>query len=317
MLKKRYLCLLMLILSVASLFIGVADLSPTALAALQPEQMELLLVSRLPRLISIVITGMSMAIAGLIMQQLSQNRFASPATAGTIEAASLGILMALIFFGSATVLQKMLLAFAFALAGTWVFIWILDNLVYKDALFVPLIGLMLGRVIAAVTTFFAYQYDLLQSLNAWLHGDFSAILRGRYELLYLGVPATVLAYLYANRFTIAGFGGDFSANLGLNYNRVRHIGLGIVALVTAIVVLTVGEIPFIGLVVPNLITLLRGDNVKANIPYTALAGAIFTLVCDIIGRLLLYPYEISVSLIIGGLGSATFLFFIMRRENYV
>lgn len=317
MLKKRYLCLLMLLLSVASLFIGVADLSPTALVALQPEQMELLLVSRLPRLISIVITGMSMAIAGLIMQQLSQNRFASPSTVGTIEAASLGILMALIFFGSATVLQKMLLAFAFALAGTWVFIWILDNLVYKDALFVPLIGLMLGRVIAAVTTFFAYQYDLLQSLNAWLHGDFSAILRGRYELLYLGVPATVLAYLYANRFTIAGFGGDFSANLGLNYNRVRHIGLGIVALVTAIVVLTVGEIPFIGLVVPNLITLLRGDNVKANIPYTALAGAIFTLVCDIIGRLMLYPYEISVSLIIGGVGSATFLFFIMRRENYV
>lgn len=317
MLKKRYLCLLLVILSVVSLFIGVADLSPAALASLQPEQIELLLVSRLPRLISIVITGMSMAIAGLIMQQLSQNRFASPSTTGTIEAASLGILTALIFFGSATVLQKMLLAFAFALAGTWVFIWVLDNLVYKDALFVPLIGLMLGRVIAAVTTFFAYQYDLLQSLNAWLHGDFSAILRGRYELLYLGVPATVLAYLYANRFTIAGFGEDFSANLGLSYNKIRHIGLGIVALVTAIVVLTVGEIPFIGLVVPNLITLLRGDNVKANIPYTALAGAIFTLVCDMIGRLLLYPYEISVSLIIGGLGSAIFLFFIMRRENYV
>ncbi|MGL5513019.1 MAG: iron chelate uptake ABC transporter family permease subunit, partial [Sporomusa sp.] len=151
---------------------------------------------------------------------------------------------------------------------------------------------------------------------AWLYGDFSAVLRGRYELLYLGIPAVILAYIYANRFTIAGFGEDFSANLGLNYYKIRYIGLGIVALVTSVVVLTVGEIPYIGLVVPNLITLMRGDNVKANIPYTALAGAILTLVCDMIGRLLLYPYEISVGWIIGGVGSAVFLFFIVRRKIY-
>jgi len=316
MLKKRYFFLVLLVLSCCSLFVGVADFSPAALMSLEQNELELLLISRLPRLISILITGMGMAIAGLIMQQLSQNRFASPSTAGTMEAASLGVLTALIFFGSASMLQKMLLAFFFALVGTWIFIWILDNLVYKDALFVPLIGLMIGRVIAAVTTFFAYQYDLLQSLNAWLYGDFSAVLRGRYELLYLGIPAVILAYIYANRFTIAGFGEDFSANLGLNYYKIRYIGLGIVALVTSVVVLTVGEIPYIGLVVPNLITLMRGDNVKANIPYTALAGAILTLVCDMIGRLLLYPYEISVGLIIGGVGSAVFLFFIVRRKIY-
>lgn len=316
MLKKRYFFMVLLVLSCCSLFVGVADFSPAALMSLEQNELELLLISRLPRLISILITGMGMAIAGLIMQQLSQNRFASPSTAGTMEAASLGILTALIFFGSASMLQKMLLAFFFALAGTWIFIWILDNLVYKDALFVPLIGLMIGRVIAAVSTFFAYQYDLLQSLNAWLYGDFSAVLRGRYELLYLGIPAVILAYIYANRFTIAGFGEDFSANLGLNYYKIRYIGLGIVALVTSVVVLTVGEIPYIGLVVPNLITLMRGDNVKANIPYTALAGAILTLACDMIGRLLLYPYEISVGLIIGGVGSAVFLFFIVRRKIY-
>ncbi|MGL5512711.1 MAG: iron chelate uptake ABC transporter family permease subunit, partial [Sporomusa sp.] len=211
MLKKRYFFLVLLVLSCCSLFVGVADFSPAALMSLEQNELELLLISRLPRLISILITGMGMAIAGLIMQQLSQNRFASPSTAGTMEAASLGVLTALIFFGSASMLQKMLLAFFFALVGTWIFIWILDNLVYKDALFVPLIGLMIGRVIAAVSTFFAYQYDLLQSLNAWLYGDFSAVLRGRYELLYLGIPAVILAYIYANRFTIAGFGEDFSA----------------------------------------------------------------------------------------------------------
>jgi iron complex transport system permease protein len=314
--KKSYLLVILVVLSIFSLFIGVTDISPLALAALQQPETEMLLISRLPRLISILITGMSMAIAGLIMQQLSQNKFASPSTAGTLEAASLGILVSLILFSSASVLQKMSIAFGFALAGTYLFIRILDRVVYKDALFVPLIGLMLGRVIASLTNFLAYKYDLLQSLNAWLYGDFSAVLKGRYELLYLGIPVTVIAYLFANQFTIAGFGEDFSANLGLSYARIRNIGLAIVALATSVVVLTVGEIPFIGLIVPNLVTLFNGDHVKTNIPYTALAGAIFTLVCDIIGRLIHYPYEISVSLIIGVVGSAVFLLLIMRRKDY-
>lgn len=315
--RKRYLLLILLILSVASLFIGVKDISVFYFFDWQRDTLEVMLISRLPRLISILITGMSMSIAGLIMQQLSRNKFASPSTTGTMESASFGILVSLILFSSASLLQKMTISFGCALVGTYIFVKILDTVQYKDTMFVPLIGLMLGRVIAAVTTFLAYKYDLLQSLNAWLYGDFSAVLRGRYELLYLGVPVAVVAYFFANQFTIAGMGEDFSANLGLNYLQIRNMGLCIIALTTSVVVLTVGEIPFIGLVVPNIVTLLNGDNVKANIPFTALGGAIFVLLCDIVGRLILYPYEISISLIIGIIGSAVFLFLIMRRRAYV
>ena len=315
--RKRYLLLILLILSVVSLFIGVKDISVFYFFDWQQDTLEVMLISRLPRLISILITGMSMSIAGLIMQQLSRNKFASPSTTGTMESASFGILVSLILFSSASLLQKMTISFGCALVGTYIFVKILDTVQYKDTLFVPLIGLMLGRVIAAVTTFLAYKYDLLQSLNAWLYGDFSAVLRGRYELLYLGVPVAVVAYFFANQFTIAGMGEDFSANLGLNYLQIRNMGLCIIALTTSVVVLTVGEIPFIGLVVPNIVTLLNGDNVKANIPFTALGGAIFVLLCDIVGRLILYPYEISISLIIGIIGSAVFLFLIMRRRAYV
>lgn len=315
--RKRYLLLILLILSVVSLFIGVKDISVFYFFDWQQDTLEVMLISRLPRLISILITGMSMSIAGLIMQQLSRNKFASPSTTGTMESASFGILVSLILFSSASLLQKMTISFGCALVGTYIFVKILDTVQYKDTMFVPLIGLMLGRVIAAVTTFLAYKYDLLQSLNAWLYGDFSAVLRGRYELLYLGVPVAVVAYFFANQFTIAGMGEDFSANLGLNYLQIRNMGLCIIALTTSVVVLTVGEIPFIGLVVPNIVTLLNGDNVKANIPFTALGGAIFVLLCDIVGRLILYPYEISISLIIGIIGSAVFLFLIMRRRAYV
>lgn len=306
MAKKCIFAALIIALAIASAFVGAAE-APLS----SPEGMAIFFISRLPRLISILITGMSMAIAGLIMQQLSQNKFASPSTAGTIESASLGIMVALIFFGEAGSVVRIAISFGFALFGSWIFLRMLDRVVFKDAMFIPLLGIMLGKVISAITTFLAYKYDLLQSLGGWLYGDFSGILAGRYELLYFGVPAAICAYIYAHQFTIAGFSEDFSGSLGLDYDFIRRLGLALVALLTAIVVLTVGEIPFVGLIIPNLVTLARGDNVRENLPYVALFGAVFVL-----GRLILYPYEISVSVIIGVLGGATFLYFLTRRKFY-
>ncbi len=75
-------------------------------------------------------------------------------------------------------------------------------------------------------------------------------------------------------FTIAGLGEDFSTNLGLNHKRVVNIGLIIVALVSSVVLLTVGMIPFLGLIIPNIVSLYRGDNLKNSLTHTALLGAV-------------------------------------------
>jgi iron complex transport system permease protein len=307
---------LLLIVSVASLFVGVRDITPWGLLTAEGDQAQIFFVSRVPRLIAVLVSGMSMSVVGLIMQQLARNKFVSPSTAGTMESASLGILVATLLFASASLLQKMTLAFGFALAGTVIFMFMLERMKYKDVIFVPLVGIMFGGVVGSITTFFAYRYDLLQSLNAWMSGDFSGILRGRYELLYIAVPVTILAYLYADRFTLAGLGEDFATNLGLNYQRVVTLGLGIIALATSVVVLTVGAIPFLGLIVPNVVSIVMGDHIKKTLPYTALWGAIFLLLCDIAGRTVRYPYEIPVSLIVGVLGSAMFLYLILRRGAY-
>lgn len=161
-------------------------------------------------------------------------------------------------FSSASPLIQTLIAFLFALAGTMLFMKILDGIKLKDAILIPLVGIMLGNVIGSITTFFAYQYDLIQSIGSWLQGDFSMILKGDYELLYLSIPLVILAYLFAHRFTIAGMGEDFSKNLGMNHKQVVYIGLFIVALMTSVVVLTVGSIPFLGLIVPNIVSIYRG-----------------------------------------------------------
>ncbi|MFD1179480.1 ABC transporter permease [Paenibacillus puldeungensis] len=314
--KKKYLTILLIILSLVSLFIGVKDISLSGLLHLQAEQWEILSISRIPRLISIIIAGVSMSIVGLIMQQLTRNKFVSPTTAGTMDSASFGIMVSLLLFGSAGPLVKMAVAFVFALAGTYIFMRILDRVRYKDTIFIPLVGLMFGGIVSSVTTFFAYKYNLIQSMSAWMHGDFSMIMQGRYELLYISVPLVVAAYAYANKFTVAGMGEEFSVNLGLNYKQVVNIGLGLVALVTSVVVLTVGAIPFLGLIIPNLVTMYQGDNLKSNLSHTALLGAVFVLACDIFGRVIIYPYEVSIGLTVGVIGSGIFLYLLMRRNSY-
>jgi len=309
--------LLLAVLALTSVFVGVGDVSFGTLFGQEAsgQAQQLLLVSRIPRTLAIVLAGMSMAVAGMIMQMLTRNRFVEPSTAGTAESASLGILAVTLLAPELPVFVKMLVASVFALAGTALFLRILRAVPLRSILIVPLIGIMLGGVISAITTFIAYRFDLLQSLNAWMTGDFSGVLRGRYELLWLSFALTVVAYTAAHRFTVAGMGEDFTTNLGLNYKAVLRLGLVIVSLVTAAVVVTVGMIPFLGLIVPNVVSMVMGDNMRRSLPWVALLGAALVLACDIAGRLIRYPYEIPIGTTMGVVGSALFLYLLLRKRR--
>ena len=314
--KIRYLVISLIVLSITSIFLGVSSVSILDIFHLTADQKEILLVSRLPRLASILIAGMSMSICGLIMQQLSRNKFVSPTTSGTLDSARLGILVSLMIFTSATPLQKMAISFLFALVGTFIFMKILDHVKFKDPVFIPLVGLMFGSIINSISTFVGFRNNIIQNMSSWMQGDFSMILSGKYELMYVSLPLLVIAYLYANKFTIAGMGEDFSKNLGLKYRQVVNIGLVIVALITAAVVLSVGVIPFLGLIIPNIVTIYQGDHLKKSLIHTALLGAVFVLACDIIGRTIIYPYEIPISLTVGVIGSGIFIYLLLRRKKY-
>ncbi len=308
--------ILTIVLAIASLFVGVSDVSLGTLLSSGPEgrAMQVLLISRIPRTLAIVLSGAAMAVAGLVMQMVVRNRFVEPSTAGTTEAASLGFLVATIFVPGWPLMGKMLISAGFALAGTALFLRILKAVPLRDTLLVPLVGIMLGGIIGAVTTFFAYRFELLPSLLAWNMGDFSGILRGRYELLWIGLLCTILAYVAADRFTVAGMGKDFTTNLGLNYQRVMVLGLVIVSLVSAVVLVSVGSIPFLGLIIPNLVSLMVGDNMRRTVPWVAVMGSGFVLACDILGRILRAPYEIPISVVVGVIGSAVFLYLLLRTR---
>ncbi|WP_026453798.1 ABC transporter permease [Saccharomonospora iraqiensis] len=305
----------LVVAATGSLFVGVTELTPAGLLRGDDDQLMVLWESRLPRLLAVLLAGSALSVAGLIMMSLTRNRFVTPSTAGTAESAALGVLVATVFFGAESVGVKMLVATAFALAGTYVFVLILRRLTFADIIVVPLVGIMFGGVLGAVTTFFAYRADLLQTVTAWTSGEFSGVLQGRYELLWITGGLTVLGYLYADRFTLAGLGRDFAVNLGVRYDRVVTIGLVLVSAMTAVIVVTVGNIPFLGLVVPNLVTLLLGDNLRRVLPVTALGGAFFVLVCDVLGRTVRYPYEVPVETIAGVLGGGVFLVLVLRARR--
>lgn len=316
MFKRRYWIFLLILLSVISLFLGVSSVTMRGLFNLEDSQWQIFLDSRVPRLVSILIAGASLSICGLVMQQLSRNRFVSPTTAGTMDSARLGILLAILFFPGASMLVKTAIAVLVSFIGSLLFMSILSHLKFKDTIFVPLVGMMFGNVISSITAFIAYQQDLLQNLSGWLQGDFSLVMSGRYELLYFSLPMLIISYLFAQRFSIVGMGKDFATNLGLNYNQVLYIGLLIVSTVSSIIIVSVGVIPFLGLIIPNLVTLYLGDNLKKILSHTTLLGAVFVLFCDILGRCLIYPYEISINAVVGVMGSGIFLYFLLKRYRY-
>lgn len=300
-------------LSAVSLFVGVIDIQVMSLLTGNLEQWEIFIISRLPRLLAILCTGIGMSTAGLIMQQLCMNKFVSPTTGATISSAQFGILLALLFWPGSTLWGRAIFAFTTAVLGTWIFVWFIQRIQFKDVVMVPLVGIMFGNVIGGITNYLAYKYEMTQALSSWLVGHFSLVLKGRYEIVYLVVPLVILAFLFANHFNIVGMGKEFSKNLGIHYNLILFMGLTIAAMITASVVVVVGSISYIGLIVPNIIAMFKGDKIRGTLVDTALFGAIFVLVCDMIGRIVIMPYELPIELIVGIVGSVLFIALLLYR----
>jgi iron complex transport system permease protein len=296
-------------LCVGSLATGAAQVDLAA-ALHDPDAAFVLLASRGPRTLAALFTGAGLAAAGLVMQMLAQNPFVEPATAGGGQSAALGLLGASILAPDMAVELKMLAAAAAAMVGTAVFLAMVARLPPRQPLLAPLTGLVYGAVLGAMGTYVAWQYDLLQYLGIWLSGDFSGVLRGRYELLWLSAGLTIAAYLAADRFAIAGLGKDAATGLGLRHRRVAALGLAIVAGIMALAAATVGTLPFVGLVAPNLVRRVMGDDLRRALPWTAFAGAALVLACDLAGRVVIAPYEAPAGLMFGIVGAAVFLWLI-------
>ncbi|OFK27786.1 iron ABC transporter permease [Corynebacterium sp. HMSC062E11] len=271
--------------------------------------------TRVPRTVALVLAGAAMAMSGLVMQLLTQNRFVEPTTTGTTEWAGLGLLFSLILFPHASVLAKMIISVLFAFVGTMVFFAFLRRVALRSSLIVPIIGIMLGAVVSAVSSYVALATDTLQQLGIWFMGSFTSVYEGQYEVLWIVLLVLLAVYFYADKLTVAGLGEDIATNIGLNYQRMILLGTGLIAVATGVVTVVVGALPFLGLIVPNVVSMVRGDDLRSNLPWVCLLGIATVTLCDLIGRIIIAPFEMPVSVILGVVGAIVFVVLIVRSTK--
>lgn len=296
-------------LVVLSLFVGVYDVIGAADGA------EMFAITRIPRTVGLVLAGAALAMCGLVMQQLTQNRFVEPTTTGTTEWAGLGLLLVMLVFPDAPLMVRMIGAVGMAFVGTMLFFLFLRRVMLTSSIIVPIVGMMLGAVVGAVSTFIALSTNLLQSMAAWFTGSFTSVLRGQYEPLWIVLLVVIAVFITADRFTIAGLGRDVATNVGVDYSRVVLIGTVLIALAAGVVTVVVGNLPFLGLIVPNVVSLIRGDDLRSNLPWVALGGIALVTVCDILARVVNAPFEVPVSLILAMVGAVVFITLLLRQRR--
>ncbi|WP_298743834.1 iron chelate uptake ABC transporter family permease subunit [uncultured Microbacterium sp.] len=287
-------------LATISLLIGVAELDGFILVA-----------SRVPRTVALILAGIAFAVTGLIMQLLTRNRFVEPSTTGATDAASFALLLLLLLSPGLPLGITAIIASVGALVGVIGFLALIRRIPSRSSVLVPIVGILYAGVIGAVTTFIAYRADMLQELLSWGIGDFSGIIRGRYEMLWVAAAAALIAWITADRFTVAGLGEDTARGLGLNTRGVMALGVGIIGIVTGVMVVITGAIPFLGLIAPNIVSRWVGDNMRRSVPIVALLGASLVLLCDIVGRLVRFPFELPISIVMGVLGGIVFLWMLL------
>lgn len=309
--RKRWL-LVFAVLCVVSVLLGARQMVWSDVLSFSGDAWLTLTASRLPRLAALVLTGAGLSVCGVILQHIVRNKFVEPGTTGGLDAAKLGILVALTVMPAAGTLSRMLFALVFCLMASLLFIAVIRRIQFRNLVLVPVVGLMYGSVLTSIAEFYAYSHNILQSMQGWLLGDFSRVVQGHYEILYIIFPVVMLAYLYAHRFTVLGMGEDIATSLGLGYAATAIIGLVLVALTISATVIAVGAIPFVGLVVPQLVAMRCGENLRRTLPLVALGGASLLLACDIAGRLMMYPFEVPIGLTAGAVGGVMFLALIVR-----
>lgn len=301
--------LVVLGLGVLSLFTGVYDIQG------QDDGLEMFFTTRVPRTASLMLTGAAMSLSGLVMQLITQNRLVEPTTTGTIEWAGLGLVFIYLVFPAPSLLLRMGGAIVFSFIGTMIFFFFLRRVKLRSSLIVPIIGMMLGAVISAVSTFIGLTFQMTQSIETWFVGSFAQVQTGRYEFLWLIVIVTVIIFIYADRLTLAGLGQDVATSLGVNYNRIVILGTGLISLIVGIVAAVIGNLPFLGLIVPNIVSMYRGDDLRSNLPWVCVLGMGAITLCDILSRTIIMPFEVPVSLILGTVGAVTFIVILLKQRK--
>lgn len=282
---------------------------------------------RLPRVITAVVAGMGLAVAGTVMQTSLRNPLASPFTLSIANAAAFGANLAIVFFSAGTLHSSThdavfianpyavsLSAFSFAILAM-LLILMLARLRDFTPESVVLSGVALGSLFTAGTTLIQYFADDVQvaSMVFWTFGDLGRVSWGEVGIL-AGVTLIALVYFFLHRwdYNAMDSGEDTAWGLGVDVSQLRFWTLLVSALVTAVAVSFMGIIGFVGLIAPHMMRRVLGIDNRFLIPASALAGSALLLIADTVARTIVSPVVLPVGAITSFFGAPLFLFVLSR-----
>ncbi len=282
---------------------------------------------RMPRAILAILTGVSLAIAGCVMQGLLKNPLVSPFTLGLSSAASFGAALAIVFGSSLLAFipksyeNYTIILAAFLLGWLSVLlIHIISKMKGSSSATLILSGVVIGYIFTAGVMILKYltNDEKLREITLWLMGGMWG---ANWNAIMIVAPITFLCFLYleGRSWDLNGLsaGDDVAKNLGIRVNALRLSGLFVSTLTASACLAFTGIIGFIGLMGPHIGRMLVGNDNRYLIPCSALIGALILLISDTAARTVMDPVEIPVGVIMYILGGIFFLFLIIRGKHRV
>ena len=275
---------------------------------------------RLTRALVAAACGAGLATCGVILQALLRNPLADPYLLGISAGASTGaVLVALLGLGAGTV-SLSVGAFAGAIAAfTLVLLLARVSGPASGTGQIILAGIAGSQLFNAITAFLitkSASSEQARGIMFWLLGNLSGV---RWPSVGLAIPVTLagLAVCLWHRRALDAFtfGADSAASLGISVRRVQFLLISCAALVTAVMVSIVGSIGFVGLVIPHAVRLLLGTGHARLLPVSALGGALFLIIADILSRTLIKGQVIPVGVVTALVGAPVFALILISRRN--
>jgi iron complex transport system permease protein len=273
---------------------------------------------RFPRAISAGLVGAGLSVSGVIFQALLRNPLADPYILGVSSGAAVGAIVAMVIGLSTLSFGLPLASFLGALMAVIMVFQFgrQDGKIHPNTLL--LAGVVIGSFLSAVIMFFISisQKEELHTIIFWLMGDFSfsstRAIRVIFPYLLFGI---LFLYFRARQFNLLLTGEESAVQLGVNVERLRLISYVFASLITAASVYVCGLIGFVGLIIPHSARLIFGPDHRLLIPSSALAGASFLIVSDMLARTLFAPVELPVGVITAAFGGPFFIYLLKTRKG--
>ena len=268
--------------------------------------------ARLPRALAVLLVGAFLAVAGAVMQGITRNYLASPSLMGVNDGSAFVITIAIVFYPGLANYQLILLSMLGSALGAGI-VFGFGSLI-KNGLSpvrLAIIGTVIGTFLSSIATAIAQYNQVSQTIAAWYNTKVHTV---SMDLLLMSIPfgviGLVLAFICARAITITSLGEDIAVGLGQKTKTVRLLSMLAVVCLTGTAVALVGKIAFVGLVIPHITRFIVGVDYRFIIPCSALLGAFFLSLCDVVSRYINFPFETPIGVVTALIGVPFFLYLI-------